>query len=154
MRLISLAWIGLALCACRSERSTAPLGTLTGTYVLRSINGVALPAMGNGASMTDFTMIADTLHLYDSGQGVEVSVTTRAGVAGTRVQSERFRTSWPSAGTLEIAYYCADGDPAPLASCIAAPHHQGAFTATGLTLSASVLYRAPLMYERVGGSAP
>lgn len=154
MRRITLALLVAAVSGCQSESSTAPLGNLTGTYVLRSINGVALPTLGNGASMTDFTMIADTLRLYDSGQGVEVSVTTRAGVAGTQVQSERFRTSSPSAGTLEIAYYCADGDPAPLASCIAAPHHQGAFTATGLTLSASVLYRAPLMYERVGGSAP
>lgn len=154
MRRITLALLVAAVSGCQSESSTAPLGNLTGTYVLRSINGVTLPTLGNGASMTDFTMLADTLRFYDSGQGVEVSVTTRPGVAGTRVESERFRTTSPSAGTLEIAYYCADGDPAPLASCIAPPHHQGAFTATGLTLSASVMYRAPLVYERVGGSAP
>lgn len=149
-RVLVLMATSLVLAGCGSESVNAPRGELIATYVLRSIDGTTLPAAGNGESMQPFTVLADTIRLYSSGEGVEILVSQREGQAPQR-QTQSFTVTAPSVNRLDIDYGCND-TPGALASCIAPPHHRLVTTATGLTIDESALYRTPLVFERIGGS--
>lgn len=55
-----LTLLTLMLLGCSPEGVVASRGELLGTYVLRTVSGNALPALGNGEFMTAFTMVAGT----------------------------------------------------------------------------------------------
>jgi len=149
-RLLTPLIASLVLTGCGTETVNAPRGDLIATYVLRSIDGTSLPALGNGESMQPFTVLADTIRLYSGGEGLEIMVSQRAGEAARR-QEQTFTVTAPSLNRLDIDYGCND-TPGALASCIAPPHHRLVTTATGLIIDESALYRTPLVFERVGGS--
>ena len=141
----------LALGACRSDEHTGPHGYVTGIYVLRSVNGAALPTAGNGNAMTDFTIIADTLRVYQDDYGVEVLITSRPGIVGVIRQEQELRLIHDEAFVdFDVEYPCRDNLAASSASCIAPPHHRGVRSSNGLTFTYSVMYRVPLVFERVG----
>lgn len=136
------------LLGCDAEEIAAPRGDLIGTYVLRSVSGNPLPTLGNGTSMTNFTIIADTIRLYSSGEGIEVLVSQYDGAAVQRVV-QTFTATAPSPSRLDIEYECNDVRVQSMASCLAPPHHRLLTTATGLTMDVSALYRTPMVFERV-----
>lgn len=145
----------IALGACRSSEHTGPHGDVTGIYVLRSVNGVSLPTAGNGSGMTDFTVIADTIRVYEDSFGVEVIVTSRPGVSGVQRQEQELKLIHDEAFVdFDVEYPCKDNLAASSASCIAPPHHRGVRSSNGITLTYSVMYRVPLVFERVGPILP
>ena len=146
-----VALLAFALGGCHDEDPTGPHGHVTSIYVLRTVNGVPLPAAGNGSAMTDFTMIADTIHVYEDGYGVEVAMTSRPGTTGIQRQEQPLQVTYGEGQVaFDVNYECKD----QLASCIAGPHHRGVRTSNGMTFTYSVMYRAPLVFERVGPILP
>ena len=151
-RFLAISLLAFVVVGCRDNDPTGPHGGVTGIYVLRSINGVALPAAGNGSGMTDFTIIADTLHVYRDGYAIEVLVTSRPGVAGVKRQEQELQITYTDAGYVgfDADYPCKD----TLASCLATPHHRGERSSIGLTFTYSAMYRVPMNFERVGPILP
>ena len=151
-RFLSITLLAIVLAGCRNNDPTGPHGRVTGIYVLRTVNGAPLPAAGNGSGMTDFTIISDTLHVHQDGYAVEVLVTSRAGVAGVQRQEQELQITYTDAGYVgfNADYPCKD----QLASCIAPPHHKGERSSFSMTFTYSVMYRVPLVFERVGPILP
>jgi hypothetical protein len=144
----ALTLLAATVLGCDSEEIVAPRGSLIGTYVLRTVAGTAVPALGNGPSRTAFTIIADTIRLYSSGDGTEVLVSQYDGAAVQRVV-QTFTATAPSPGRLDVEYVCNDVVVRSLASCLAPPHHRLLTTATGLTMDGSAMYRTPMVFERI-----
>ena len=136
----------VCLAGCRTVDVDGPSRALHGTYVLQTVSGAPLPALGNGAHMTDFIIVADTLYLDAKGKGIEVMVGSRPGVAGVERQKVTFTLSTAAEGVVVVNYFCPDGG---LVSCLAGPHHVGRLTALGLTYDSSAMYRSPMVYRRV-----
>ena len=154
-RHFAIVLLALAGLACRTGEQTGPHGFLTSIYVLRSVDGVALPTAGNGNSMTDFTLIADTIRVYENGFGVEVLVTSRPGVAGVQRQEQALQLSYDKGFVaFDVEYPCKDVLATSAASCIAPPHHRGVRSSFDMTFTYSVMYRVPLVFERVGPILP
>ncbi len=145
---IALALLTATVLGCGSEEIVAPRGRLIGIYVLRTVAGSPVPTLGNGASMTNFTVIADTIRLYSSGDGTEVLVSQYDGAVARR-QVQTFTVTTPSPGRFDIEYACNDVVVRATASCLAPPHHRLLTTATGLTMDASAMYRTPMVFEKV-----
>ncbi len=146
----------LAIGGCRDTGDpVGPHGEVTSVYVLRSIDGVSLPAPGNGDGMTDFTVIADTVRVYEDGHGVEVMVTSRPGVSGVQRQEQPLQLTSIEGTYLEgiaydIEYPCQDQPAASMASCLAPPHHRAMVGTNGMIFTNSKMYRVPMVFERVG----
>jgi hypothetical protein len=145
---IALVVLFAAGLGCDSETLVAPRGRLIGTYVLRSVSGNTLPALGNGPARTDFLIIADTIRLYSSGDGTEVLVSQYGGESAQRLV-QTFTVTAPSPGRLDVEYTCNDVRVQSMASCLMPPHHRLLTTATGLTLDVSALYRTPMVFDRI-----
>ena len=154
-RRFAIVLLALALGACRTSEHTGPHGDLTSIYALKSVNGVSLPAAGNGSGMTDFTVITDTIRVYEDGFGVEVLVTSRPGETGVQRQEQELRLFYAQGYVaFDVEYPCRDVLSASTASCIAPPHHRGVRSSNGMTFTYSVIYRVPLVFERVGPILP
>jgi hypothetical protein len=153
-RLTAIALLATVLGSCRDNDPTGPHGGVTGVFVLRSINGVALPAQGNGGGMSDFTIIADTLHVHADGFAIEVIVTSRPGVPGVQRRTQELHLDYDEGYvTFDAEYPCRDVIGIS-ASCVAPPHHQGEQASFSMTFTYSVLYRVPMVFERVGPILP
>jgi hypothetical protein len=123
-RLARLAVIAAlpALSACGSATSPAEW---SGSYVLVSIDGSALPGLNFSNEAVTLTVIADTLRLLDASSGEQA----RTQDALWPDSNETERVSQHSTFTyevrrnrLELAYDC---PPNALALCIAPPHGRG-----------------------------
>ncbi len=139
-----LLWSGLigALIACGE-----PAGPSTGEiYVLRSIDGDALPALFRDGDFATLSIIADTLFLAADGTGREVQLlemVSRADGSSHTYTSDVDLEYTVTNGDIEVAYECPD-----MASCIAPPHLTGAVTITGIVFDFA-LGRVPLQFERL-----
>jgi len=154
-RILAITLLAIVLGGCRDNTPSGPHGGLTGIYVLRSINGVPLPTAGNGSGLTDFTIIADTIRVYRDGYATEVVVTSRPGIEGVQRVDQELQLSWGEGYvTFDAEYPCRDALAAALASCIAPPHHSGLRSSFDLTFTYSVMYRVPMVFERVGPILP
>ena len=154
-RILAITFLAVAFLGCRDETSTGPHGGLTGIYVLRSVNGVPVPAAANGSGLTDFTIIADTIRVYRDGYATEVVVTSRPGIEGVQRVDQELQLSWGEGYvTFDAEYRCRDALGVTLASCIAPPHHSGLRSSFDLTFTYSVMYRVPMVFERVGPILP
>jgi len=154
-RLLAIMLVATVLGGCRDNDPTGPHGGLTGIYVLRTINGASLPAAGNGSGMTDFTIIADTIHTYRDGYALEVIVTSRPGASGVQRQQQELQLSWGEGYvTFDAEYPCRDMLAGAMASCVAPPHHKGERSSFDITFTYSVMYRVPMVFERVGPILP
>jgi hypothetical protein len=136
----------VCLAGCRTSDVDGPSHALHGTYVLQTVSGAPLPALANGAHMTDFIIVVDTLYIDGKGDGIEVMVASRPGVAGVERQKVTFKLSIGAEDVVIVNYFCPDGG---LASCLAGPHHVGRLTVLGLTYESSAMYRSPMVYRRV-----
>ncbi len=150
--------LSLGVVACSSSDPTGPHGSLTSVYVARTVNGVALPTEGNGEAMTTFTLVADTIKVYEDGHAVEVLVTSRPGVPGVARQVQPMQFTYDEGYVaFDVAYPCNDtpaASTASITSCIAPPHHQGVRSSNGMTFTSSAMYRVPVVFERVGPILP
>jgi hypothetical protein len=155
MRRLALTLFAVVLGGCNDNEPTGPHGAVTSIYVLRTINGASLPAAGNGSGMTDFTIIADTITVYQDFHAVEVLVTSRPGESGvTRREQELQFAYGPGFVDFDVEYPCKDQLAVAVASCIAPPHHRGARSSFDMTFTYSVMYRVPMVFERVGPILP
>lgn len=154
-RPLAIVLLSFAVGGCDPDKRTGPHGSVTGIYALRTINGIALPAAGNGQDLTDFTVIADTIRVYEDGFGVEVIVTSRPGQTGVQRQEQELQLSYDQGYVaFDVEYPCRDVLASSAASCIAPPHHRGVRSSNGMTFTYSVMYRVPLVFERVGPILP
>ncbi len=149
------AWM---LASCQQGGSTTPRptgddqgesGGLAGLYVLRSLAGSPPPVVGNLAA--NLVVIGDTIRLGSGGSGIERGV--ELAIDETLPEGEIKRRyarefSYRRSGSrIEVDFACPTD---ALILCIAPPHFVGRLTAEGLEFTYSVLYRTPLVYERVG----
>ena len=96
-------------------------------------------------------MIADTIRVYEDGFGVEVLMTSRPGVSGIQRQEQELQLTYGEGYvTFDVDYACKDQLATFAASCIAGPHHRGVRSSNGMMFTYSVMYRVPLVFERVG----
>ena len=145
----------IAMLGCHGNEPTLPHGAVTSVYALRTVQGVPLPAPGNGIAMTDFTIIADTIIVYRDFHAIEVLVTSRPGVPGiTRQERELDFSYGPGYVTFDAEYPCKDQLGAVLASCVAPPHHRGERSSFDMMFTYSVMYRVPMTFERIGPILP
>jgi hypothetical protein len=141
----------LAAFACSEKQE--PTGTaelrLSETYVLRTIDGDAVPALFTDNDFATQRIVADTLILASRGMGREVQVvevldkTTGEETSYTATYDLTFTVD---DGRIEIAYEC--NDVIIFASCIAPPHLVGVVGSTGLLFDRA-LGRTPLAFERI-----
>lgn len=155
MKFLAITLLAIGLVACHDNNPTGPHGDVTGIYVLRKIDGVALPTAGNGISVTYFTIIADTIRVHEDGFATEVIVTTLPGFPAIQRSEHELEISYgPGHVTFEANYPCKDYFALAATSCIAPPHHTGLRSSNGMTFTHSVMYRVPMDFERVGPILP
>jgi hypothetical protein len=135
--LVALAALGFAACS----DSNAP-GLDGRVYVLRSIDGIALPAPYAENPQLDSRMFADTLVLRDDGTGDWRTVVEES-VGGAKQHVVETLT-WTGTTYIEIAFTCPPG-----ADCIAPPHLAGDVTPGGILFTVSKVTRAPLDFQSV-----
>jgi hypothetical protein len=127
---VLLSLVALLAAACGSD-TLAP-STVSGTYVLLSINGNALPAAAGyqGPADGSVTVFADTLRLAADGSGslvrVEQSFPDESPLE-RRESPLHFETTEDG---LTITFDC---PPNALMLCVGGPHIFARFAATGLT---------------------
>jgi len=122
------------------QEPQAFLGT---RYVLRSIEGVPLPARyAENRSLTTL-MTADTLELRDDGTGAWRPTTLEP---ETSVQSRQNTevTFTRSGNTISVVMRCPPG-----ALCIRPPHLVGTISDNGIVFTESLVSRAPLVFDRI-----
>jgi hypothetical protein len=156
-RVLLVALAGGLLASCQQNGSTAPEPSagdrggndgLTGYYVLRTLAGDPLPAVGNQAA--NLVVIGDTIQLRADGTGLETGVElvldgTLPGGEIKRGYERQF--SYRLSGTrLEVEFPCPRD---ALMLCAAPPHYAGSLTADGLELDHALYYRTPLQFDRV-----
>ena len=142
----------LVVVACADSGPPMALQQLDGngvtTWVLRSVDGEAVPTVVADNDFVRTTVLADTIRLALDGIGerryVEHTVSFRALPPGeaTYRRTERFTY------TVEDGTFSADFECPEFASCIAPPHLVGTLSSDSVVLDRAH-YRAPLRYERV-----
>jgi len=109
---------------------------VAGTYVLQSVNGVALPAPAGYPGPADgpITVIADTLRLTADGHGSIVRVEDYPATDGTaeRVVHENEFSFQTIGHILVITYDC---PPNALALCVPGPHMTAEPSGSGLVVT-------------------
>jgi len=136
--------IGALSCAVACGDVAGP--EMAERYVLRSIDGDALPAVFRDGDFATLSIFADTLFLAVDGTGYEVqlleSISKADGQAHTYTSVSDLEYAVTD-GNISVAYECPD-----MASCIAPPHLVGAVTITGIVFDVA-LGRVPLQFERL-----
>jgi hypothetical protein len=139
-----LSAVGVLSCVVACGDAAGP--ELAERYVLRSIDGDALPAVFREGDFATLSIIADTLFLAVDGSGYEVqlleSLSKADGQSHTYTSVSELEYSVTD-GNITVAYECPD-----VASCIAPPHLVGAVTITGIVFDVA-LGRVPLQFERL-----
>ena len=142
----------LVVGACADSGPPTALQRLAGngvtTWVLRSVDGEAVPTVVVDNHFVRTTVLADTIRLAADGIGerrlAEHTVSFRALPPGeaTYRRTERFTY------TVEDGTFSAEVPCPEFAGCIAPPHLVGTLSGDVLVLERAH-YRAPLRYERV-----
>ena len=124
---------------------------VTGTYVLRSINGNALPAPAGYQGPADelVVVIADTLRLAANRSGSLVRVEKAGSGAGTETRLETALSYETTEGGIAITFDCPSN---ALMLCIAGPHMTARLGASGLIAIRPLGARQEdLVYVRIEG---
>jgi hypothetical protein len=139
MRPLALACLVLAV-GCSSDQS--PLGN--DYYALANIAGDPLPARYAANSSSGGLLVADSIAFHENGTGIRRWVYQDAGSTERHTLDTEF--NWTRDGNdIAITFVCP-----PLASCIAGPHLTGTINDDAMTITASAIMRAPLLYVRSG----
>lgn len=117
---------------------------MVGTWALRSIDGVMLPAPWAQNEALVSRMTSATLLLRADGTGTWHAVIEET-PGGTLLTEDADVTYTRDGANIAISFTCND-----LADCIAGPHLVGTWSDTGLTITTSLVTRAPLVFEAVG----
>jgi hypothetical protein len=156
-RVLLVALAGAPLASCQQNGSTSPEPSagdrgrndgLAGYYVLRTLAGDPLPAVGNQAA--NLVVMGDTIRLRADGTGLETGV--ELVLDGTLPEGEIKRgyerqfNYRLSGSRIEVEFPCPRD---ALMLCAALPHYTGSLTADGLELDYALYYRTPLVFERV-----
>ena len=154
---ILIAVVSVAACgrtepiSSQAAREASGDGAL-GVYVLRTVAGQQLPAVGISHEHFRSVIHADTIWLHADGTGAAVSVerVTESEPPAERERSDvaPFRYS-VSGSRFEADMPC--NDVIILSACVAPPHYVGDFTSPGLRLTHALNYRVPMVFERVAG---
>ena len=148
-------WLGIAMATTVALLSSCALeptgrdGQTGNTFVLRTVDGVAVPAVVVSNSHVEAVKLADTIWLRANGTGREVTVERSSSDIALPPGEHTYRyerefTYRVSAGDLEVEFPC----PAN-ASCVAPPHYLGKLTADVLRLDYALYYKVPLVFERI-----
>jgi hypothetical protein len=145
----------LPVAACTSPNEPRRIGN---AFVLRSIDGVALPALWAQGENVTARMTSATLTLRDDGTGTWHAVIEET-PGGTTIPFDDDLTYVLDGTNIELTYVCNDvlapflsGSMGSGADCIAGPHLVGVMTPLGLTITASLVTRAPMVFESVPAS--
>ncbi len=135
------AAVAAGLAACGSPTVPVTTQTQTGsTYVLKTVNGQAAPAVLNASQVDTTFILADTVRLDGRGGATDVRQTRHVLVAGGTPQDARTVTLYGykiAADSIVLSISCAASSVGAVSSATTVCGHGavGAFSATAMTLT-------------------
>lgn len=141
--------IALGAAASCDDSPVSPVSGPGELFVLRTIDGDALPAPAVVTDGYALELVADSLLLRPDGTGREVRVGRQTSSGVTEQVREIVDFEYTRVGdSIAVTVPCNDGLVGS-ASCIAPPHYAGRRTPDGISFDFWVGFQTPMVFELV-----